>query len=357
MHRYGVERYVTMDRRRLLQGLAGSALLTTGPGPLTGCAPSPRRFDRNPFGLGVASGDPGPDGMVLWTKITAAADLERRAVPVRWEIADDDRMIRTVQQGETLAHPDLGHAVHVEVAGLAPGRDYFYRFRVGGEASMVGRTRTAPAADAPVDRLRFAVCGCQRRDEGHYTAYGHLAAEQVDFVYHYGDYIYESLWRRAQDWLRVQLGLSGDVPDDGFRTLDYYRRRYALYKSDPLLQAAHASAPFITIWDDHEIDNNWAAEADQFDGPPELFLLRRAAAFQVYYEMMPLRRSCMPHGPMMQAYRRFAWGDLAEISVLDTRQYRSNQPCGDGKKTRAQCPEALAAGRTMLGQAQEAWLL
>lgn len=357
MRQVSVDSYATMDRRRLLQGLAGSALLTTGATTLAGCATAPSRFDRNPFGLGVASGEPSADGVVLWTRITAPPDLERQAIPVRWEIADDDRMTKTVQSGETLARPDLGHSVHVETEGLSPGREYFYRFRVGGEASVVGRTRTAPPPNAPVDRLRFAVCGCQRRDEGHYTAYEHLVNEDVDFVYHYGDYIYESLWRRAKDWFWLQLGIQHDLPDDEFRTLNYYRQRYMLYKSDPLLQAAHASAPFITIWDDHEVDNNWAADADQFDRSPELFLLRRAAAFQVYYEMMPLRRRSMPNGPLMQAYRRFNWGDLANLNVLDTRQYRSNQPCGDGRKSRKQCPESLAVGRTMLGDEQEAWLL
>ena len=356
MRRYSVDHYVTWDRRRLLKGLAGSALLTAGSGTLASCASPTNRFDRNPFGLGIASGEPSADGMVLWTKITAGPELGRNVVPIRWEIADDHQMIKTVQSGETLAHPDLGHSVHVEVEGLAPGRDYFYRFQVGGEQSIIGRTRTAPPPNAPVERLRFAVCGCQRRDEGHYTAYAHLADEHVDFVYHYGDYIYESLWRRAKDWLKIQLGITNDAPEDGFQTLDYYRQRYMLYKSDPLLQQAHASAPFITMWDDHEIENNWAADIDQFDGPPELFLLRRGAAFQAYYEMMPLRRSSMPNGPMMKAYRRFAWGDLADINVLDTRQYRSNQPCGDGKKSHEQCPEALAAGRSMLGKAQEAWL-
>lgn len=357
MHRISVDRYVTMDRRRLLKGLAGSAALTTSGSILAGCANPGYRPDRYPFGLGIASGEPSPSGVVLWTKVTAAPEFERSAIPVAWEVAHDERMSDTVQRGEALAHPDLGHAVHLEVEGLAPGRTYFYRFQAGGEVSMVGRTRTAPTENAPVDRLRFAVCGCQRRDEGHYTAFAHLADEDVDFVYHYGDYIYESLWRRAKDWLRVELGLSGDAPEDGFRTLNYYRQRYALYKSDPLLQAAHASAPFITMWDDHEIDNNWAADTDQFDGPPELFLLRRAAAFQAYYEMMPLRRRSMPKGPMMHAYRRFAWGDLAAINVLDTRQYRSNQPCGDGKKSREQCPDSLAPGRTMLGDYQEAWLI
>ena len=356
MHRMSVDHYVTMDRRRLLKGLAGSAVLTVGAASLSGCASSAFRTDRYPFGLGIASGEPSASGVVLWTKVTAPTEFGQSAIPVAWEIAHDDYMINTVQRGEALAHPDLGHSVHIELEGLEPGREYFYRFYAGGEASVVGRTKTAPLEGAPVDRLRFAVCGCQRRDEGHYTAFAHLANEDVDFVYHYGDYIYESLWRRAKDWMRVELGLNGEAPEDGFRTLNYYRSRYALYKSDPLLQAAHASAPFITMWDDHEVDNNWAADADQFDGPPELFLLRRAAAFQAYYEMMPLRRSSMPTGPMMRAYRRFAWGDLAAINVLDTRQYRSNQPCGDGKKSREECPESLAPGRTMLGEKQEAWL-
>ncbi|MEM8949230.1 MAG: alkaline phosphatase D family protein [Pseudomonadota bacterium] len=356
MERYCVDRYVTMDRRRLLKGLGGSALLTTGAASLAACASGPLRFDRHVFGLGIASGEPAPDGVVLWTKVTAPPSLDRHAIPLRWEVAHDEFMIKTVQSGEALARPELGHAVHVELTGLDPDRVYFYRFYAGGEASMVGRTKTAPLENARVDHLRFAVCGCQRRDAGFYTAYVHMADEDLDFVYHSGDYIYESLWQRAKDWLRIQLGVSHEWPDDGVRTLNYFRQRYALYKSDPLLQAAHAAAPFITIWDDHEIDNNWAADADQFDGPAELFLLRRAAAFQAYYEMMPLRRRSMPNGPMMQAYRRFAWGDLADVSVLDTRQYRSNQPCGDGKKSREQCPESLAAGRTMLGAKQEAWL-
>ena len=222
---------------------------------------------------------------------------------------------------------------------------------------MTGRTKTAPLENAPVDRLRFAVCNCQRRHTGHYTAYAHMAEEDLDFVYHAGDYIYESQWQHTKDWLHLQLGLSHEWPQDEIRTLNYFRERYALYKSDPLLQAAHASAPFIATWDDHEVDNNWAADIDQFDGPPELFLLRRAAAFQAFYEMMPLRRRSRPAGPLMRAYRRFAWGDLANINVLDTRQYRSNQPCGDGKKSREECPESLAAGSTMLGAEQEAWLM
>ena len=357
MPRIAVDRYVTMDRRRLLKGLVGSAVLTAGASPLIGCAGPTFRTDRYPFSLGVASGEPNSSGVVLWTKVTPPPDLDRSAIPIKWEVAHDEHIINVVQEGETQAHPDLGHSVHVEVEGLAPGRTYFYRFRAGGEASMTGRTRTAPMPNAPVDRLRFAICGCQRRDSGHYTAYGHMADEELDFVYHYGDYIYESLWQRAKDWFRVQVGLPNEWSQDEFRTLDYFRQRYALYKSDPLLQAAHASAPFITMWDDHEIDNNWAADADQFDGPPELFLLRRAAAFQAYYEMMPLRRRSMPSGPMMSAYRRFSWGNLANINVLDTRQYRSNQPCGDGKKSREQCPDSLAPGRTMLGAEQEAWLL
>ena len=357
MRRISVDRYVTMDRRRLLKGLAGSALLTTGLSALAGCAAGPLRFQQNPFALGVASGEPSADGAVIWTHVTPPEGLGGSALPVRWEVAEDEHMIYPVQRGETMAHPELGHSVHVELEGLSPERDYFYRFYIGGEASAIGRTKTTPLANTPARSLRFAVCGCQRREGGHYTAHHHLARENVDFVYHYGDYIYESLWRRTKDVLQVQFGIIPDMEYDAFRTLNYYRSRYALYKSDPNLQAAHASAPFVTIWDDHEIDNNWAADFDQFDGPPELFLLRRAAAFQAYYEMMPLRRRSMPEGPAMHAYRRFAWGDLADVSVLDTRQYRSNQPCGDGKKTREQCPDSLAPGRTMLGPEQEAWLL
>lgn len=351
-----VDRYVTMDRRQVLRDIIGSTALTVGASVLSGCEPHSEGFDRDPFNLGIASGEPSADGVVLWTNITPSPAQTKSAISVRWEIANDDRMIDKIQSGETIAHPELGHAVHVEVDGLSPERDYFYRFYVGGEASVVGRTKTTPIFNAPAKRLRFAVCGCQRRDHGHFTAFQHLAAEDVDFVYHYGDYIYSSMWHRAKDWAWVQLGMKHDWPDDEMQTLNYYRQRYALYKSDPLLQAAHASAPFITIWDDHDVDNNWAADIDQFDGPPELFLLRRAAAFQVFYEMMPLRRNAMPNGPSMRAYRRFAWGDLANINVLDTRQYRSNQPCGDGKKSREQCPESLAPGRTMLGDEQEAWL-
>jgi len=207
MTRFRVDRYVTMKRRQLLKGLAGSAALTLGTGALSGCTSLPSRSVYHPFNLGIASGEPAADGMVLWTHISPSPGLRTQAIPVTWDIAHDEHMIYTVQSGETVAHPDLGHSVHVEVEGLAPEREYFYRFQVGGDASPVGRTKTTPLVDAPVNRLRFAVCGCQRRDEGHYTAFQHLAKENVDFVYHYGDYVYESLWNRSQDLARVQLDI------------------------------------------------------------------------------------------------------------------------------------------------------
>ena len=334
-------------------------MLALGSTSLSACLTPEPELSGHPFALGIASGDPAPDGVVLWTKITSLPPIlsvEMPAYPVRWEIANDDSMKQIVQSGEALAHANLGHSVHVEVTGLDPARDYFYRFRVGGEVSQIGRTRTAPLPGAPVDRLRFAVCGCQRREDGHYTALKHLAGENVDFVYFYGDYIYEPLWRKVTDFLGQKLGWPISGPPHEFQTLAYYRDRYTLYKADPDLQAAHASAPFIMALDDHEVDNNWAAEVDRFGTPPELFLLQRAAAFQAYYEMLPLRRRSMPKGPDMRLFRRFNWGSLADIHVLDTRQYRSDQPCGDGRQSREECPESLAPERTMLGPEQERWL-
>lgn len=358
MQRFDVDRYVTVNRRQLLRGLAGCTALILGAGPWPGRIRARPVFRHYPFSLGVASGEPAADGVVLWTRIAPepfhGGGMPNEAVAVAWEIATDEKMTHVVQKGEAIAAPELGHSVHVEVAGLEPARPYWYRFIVGDEASPVGRTKTLPAPGAPVDRLRFGVCGCQRYEDGLYTAFGHMADEELDFVFHYGDYIYE--YRRISP---AQRPVVRDMPEpyDEIYTLVDYRNRYAVYKADPLLQAAHQSAPFMVSWDDHEIDNNWVADIDQDGTPPELFLLRRAAAYQAYYENMPLRRRSWPHPDDMRLYRRFAYGDLAEVNVLDTRQYRSDQPCGDGRESRASCPESLEAGRTMLGDAQESWLM
>jgi alkaline phosphatase D len=310
-------------------------------------------FESYPFSMGVASGDPLPDGIVLWTRL-APKPLEGGGMPmsivdVDWEIARDARFLNVVQKGTTLARPELGHSVHVEVAGLEPARDYFYRFHVGDEVSQVGRTRTAPPLGAPVDRLRFAVCGCQHYEDGYFTAFRRMAEEQFDFIFHTGDYIYEGRadGGRSDRRLRQHNG-------DELYTLVDYRNRYALYKSDRDLMAAHASAPWVGTWDDHEVDNNYAGDIDQDNTPPEIFLLRRAAAYQAYYEAMPLRASALPSGSHMRIYRRLQFGNLIDLSVLDTRQWRSDQPCGDGSRTN--CAERLAPTQTMMGAEQEKWL-
>jgi alkaline phosphatase D len=343
------------NRRRLLQGFGAAAL----------AAPAVVRaqaiFAEYPYSLGVASGEPAPDGFVIWTRLAPQplephGGMPMQSLSVRWEVAEDDRFAKIVQQGDVIARPELAHAVHVEVAGLQPNRPYWYRFVVGKERSPVGRGRTTPAAGAPVQRLRFAAAGCQHFEAGLYTAFGHLAKEpDLDFVYHYGDYIYEG--RSTATWRNNDGTVSANprkhVGDETY-SLDDYRRRYAQYKMDLDLQAAHAAAPWFVSADDHEIDNNWAADIEQDGTPPEIFRSRMAAAFQAFYEHMPLRRASLPAAASMRLNRRATWGDLMQIHLLDTRQYRSDQPCGDGFKPA--CPGVTAEAATMLGAEQERWL-
>ena len=271
-------------------------------------------------------------------------------VEVGWEVAADRAFRTVVRSGTAVARPELGHSVHVEAGGLSPAREYWYRFRCGSEVSQVGRTKTAPAAGAAVDRLRFGVCGCGHYETGYFTAYGHVADEAFDFIFHTGDYIYEG---------RGDIGRNPNNPrqhhGQEIYTLVDYRNRYAQYKSDPDLMAAHLSAPMIVTWDDHEVDNDYAGDRDERDTPPEIFLLRRAAAYQAYYETMPLRASALPSGPHLPLYRRLQFGNLIDLNVLDTRQYRSKQACADS--ARAECARTAAdPARTILGTAQEKWL-
>jgi alkaline phosphatase D len=255
-------------------------------------------------------------------------------------------MRRTVKRGTVTARPELAHSVHAEVRGLEPSRWYWYQFRVGANLSPIGRTRTAPAPGSRPDKLRFAFASCQNYEDGYYTAYRHIAREDLELVVFLGDYIYEGGIRKG----RTREHNSAEIV-----TLDDYRNRYALYKSDPDLQQAHAAFPWVVTSDDHEVDNNYAGAIDQDGSPPEKFLLRRAAAYQAYYEHMPLRVSSMSRGPNMRLYRRLTYGSLAEFSVLDTRQYRTDQPCGDGHKER--CAEAFNPRATLMGTEQERWLL
>jgi alkaline phosphatase D len=310
-------------------------------------------FDAYPFTLGVTSGDPLPDGVVLWTRLAPnpldGGGMPMANVEVDWEVARDARFQSIVQRGTAVARPEIGHSVHVEVGGLEASRDYWYRFRAGDEVSRTGRTRTAPPAGAPADRLRFAVCGCNNYEQGWFTGFRRIAEEQFDFVVHTGDYIYEARSNGGRSDAVVRQH-NGREP----YTLVDYRNRYALYKMDRDLMAAHASAPWIVTWDDHEVDNNYAGDIDEHDTPPELFVLRRAAAYQAYYENMPLRRSALPSGSHMRIYRRLQFGSLVDLNVLDTRQWRSDQACGDGMRT--DCAEALEPARTMMGAEQEQWL-
>jgi alkaline phosphatase D len=313
---------------------------------------APMFFNAYPFTMGVASGDPLPDGVVLWTRLAPrpleGGGMPMVPIPVQWEVGRDAAFRTVAQKGESLARPELGHSVHVEVSGLEAGREYWYRFRAGNEVSQVGRTRTAPAAGGPVDQLRFGICGCSHFETGYFTGYRRIAQEQFDFVIHTGDYIYESRGDGGRNENRVRQHQGDEI-----YTLVDYRNRYAQYKSDPDLMAAHRSAPFIVSWDDHEVENNYAGELDENGTPPPIFLLRRAAAYQAYYEHMPLRMASFPSGPHMRIYRRLLFGNLLDLSVLDTRQWRSDQACNDGTKT---CPAALDPARTILGAEQEKWV-
>lgn len=310
------------------------------------------RFAVNPFTLGVASGDPGPDGVVLWSRLAPdplnGGGMASEAMSVRWEVASDEEMRNVVKRGTTVARPDLGHSIHVEVGGLRPASWYWYRFDAGGEASQTGRTRTAPPSNVTPERYRFAFVSCQHYEQGYYTPYEHLSREDVELVAHLGDYIYEYATNRASD-APVRSHQAWET-----NTLGQYRNRYALYKSDPMLQAAHAAFPWVVTWDDHEVDNNYAAGVSQDRDARDAFLVRRAAAYQAYYEHQPLRKASIPRGPDMLLYRTIGAGQLARFHVLDTRQYRSDQSCDDG--IRAPCSEWSERNRVVLGSTQERWL-
>jgi len=315
------------------------------------------RFSDYPFSLGVASGDPLPDGVVLWTRLAPEplAEDGRGGMPsgrvfVRWEVADDEGFRRVVRRGMESAGPEMAHSVHVEVGGLQPNRHYFYRFKAGSEISPVGRTKTVPAPGGAVAQMRFAFASCQMYEHGYYTAYGHMSEEDLDLVVHLGDYIYEY-------GINEYIASSGNVRrHDGPKifTLPQYRNRYALYRSASNLRAAHAAFPWVVTWDDHEVENNYADGIPGGTGSVEEFLRRRAAAYQAYYEHMPLRRSSVPQGPDMLLRRRITYGNLAEFNVLDTRQYRNDQAAGGGLDPPN--PEQRDPSRTITGKAQERWL-
>ena len=329
--------------------LAGASAL--GVSHLTGLRAQPlARFADDPFRLGVASGYPRPDGMVLWTRLLGVPPSA--SVPVRWEISRDERFSSRVQKGEVEATAQWAHSVRAEPTGLEPDRWYFYRFIAGGAASPVGRTRTAPAAGAGALRLRFAFASCQQYEQGYYGAHRHLAAEDLDLVAFVGDYIYESSWGRDH----VRKHDAGEP-----YSLEEYRARYALYKSDPDLQRSHQAFPWIFTWDDHEVDNDYANDRSEDGMAPEQFLVRRAAAYRAFYEHQPLPASMQPRGPDMRIYSTLDWGALARFTIIDDRQYRAPQVCParPGGSTIVDpdvCREIADPSRTILGIEQEAWL-
>ncbi len=302
----------------------------------------------DPFTLGVACGDPAPDGFVIWTRLAPSplaedgfGGMPPAPVQVAWEIAADPNCANVVRRGTTDAVRHWAHSVHVEITGLQPGREYWYRFKSGPHVSPIGRALTAPAPGSLVASLTLAVTSCANYQHGHFTAYTRAAQEHPDLVVHLGDYIYEY----GKGKHPCPGGNVRDHEGPEARTLTDYRRRHALYKTDPDLRAAHAAAPWVPIMDDHEVRNNWMSL---------LPAARRKAAFRAYYEHMPLRRGAVPHGPAIRLYRRLRWGTLATLHMLDLRQYRDRAICGSGF---AECPESRDPARTITGAAQERWLL
>lgn len=342
-----------LDRRSFIAGSASfAAAAWLSSSRIFGAVATVPRLSAYPFALGVASGDPAPDSVVLWTRLAprpleVGGGMPATPVEVSWQIAEDEAFGRIVRSGSVVANPDWGHSVHVEATGLQPDRWYWYQFKAAGETSPKGHTRTMPPAQGTPERLRFAFASCQHYEAGLFTAYRHLAREDLDLVVHLGDYIYEG----AAQENRVRRHNGREIV-----SLDDYRARYALYRLDPALQAAHAMAPWIVTWDDHEVANNYAGSIPQFPErtTTEQFLLRRAAAYQAYYEMMPLRRSALPKGPDMLLYRQLNYGRLASFNVLDTRQYRTDQPLGDGRK--APTDILMSPAGTMMGDRQRDWL-
>ncbi|MCC7427479.1 MAG: alkaline phosphatase D family protein [Alphaproteobacteria bacterium] len=346
-------------RRHLLGGVGSLAAFGLLAPPARRAAHAEPRFTSSPFTLGVASGEPWPESVVLWTRLAPepldGGGMPPEPVEIRWQLAADARFRTGLRQGVVVAQPELAHSVRVEVGGLQPGRPYWYRFIVGGVESPVGRTRTAPPANAAAQglRLRLAAVGCSNYEHGWFTAYGHLAAEDLDLVFHSGDYIYEGRARGNRPFRHGSQAVRQHRGGEA-RTLAEYRNRYALYKTDTDLQAAHAAHPFAVTFDDHEVRDNWAGATAPGNPPREQFLLRRAAAFQAWYEHMPLRRAQLPRGADIRAHRHLDWGRLARLAFLDTRQHRTPQPCGIRRGAR--CAGALDPGATMLGSAQERWL-
>lgn len=343
-----------LSRRRFLT-VAGTATgaVVASQLPFARARSAPARFTGYPFTLGVASGDPTPDGVVLWTRLAPAplsgnGGMPDRDYPVQWEVAKDEAFTNVVARGEEIATYGDAHSVHAEPQGLEPGYEYFYRFKANGEISPTGRTKTAPAG--VVGALTFAFASCQQYEHGYFTAYKHMAQEDLDLVIHTGDYIYEY----DTNSYTVSGGNVRANSNHEIVNLADYRERHAQYKTDPDLQAAHAAFPWLVTFDDHEVDNNWAGTIPEEGMPANFFARRRRAGFKAYWEHMPLRKAQRPTADGIQIFKRNTYGNLATFHVMDTRQFRSDQACNDG--TKANCDDRLNPARTIIGAQQEQWL-
>ncbi len=342
-------------RRAVLRHAGTLAAATLLPARLVRANDMPR-FKADPFSLGVASGYPSPASVVLWTRLApeplhpTGGLATNEALAVTCEIASDAQMRKIVRRERLYTSAQHAHSIHYEPDGLAPGREYWYRFSCGRFRSAIGRTRTAPAPNASQTQLKLAVASCQQFEHGYFHAYRHMVADDLDAIIHVGDYIYESSW--GEEKVRAH-----GAPET--MTLEDYRVRHALYRSDPDLQAAHAQYPWLVTWDDHEVENDYVGDLSQYDDPRAWFLARRAAAYQAYYEHMPLPRRALPFGADLRLYTRRAFGDLVNVFMLDSRQYRSPLPCTRpfwrGAR-RVSCDEIDQPERTKLGAIQESWL-
>ncbi|MFI0352966.1 alkaline phosphatase D family protein [Actinomadura sp. 9N407] len=353
-----------MSRRGFL-GFGGATATAMVVGTGAWGASGARAFaeSRDLFRLGVASGDPLPDGVVLWTRLApdpfapdGKAGMPHRPVKVEYEVARDERFRHVVRSGAAVATPELGHSVHPEIQGLQPGREYFYRFRAGGQVSPTGRTRTLPPRTSNPRSLSFAFASCQAWQDGYFTAFDHIADEDIEMVVHLGDYIYEyEITNSNRRGVQVPAQFGTEAFD-----LARYRLQYSLYKSEAPLQKAHARFPWIVTLDDHEVVNDWAGDTvilGRHPNPsPEAFAARKTAAFQAFYENLPLRRAQMPDGPDIRLHRRLSYGKLATLTMIDTKSYRDTQACGVLGPV-AGCDERLDPDRTLLGDRQRDWLL
>lgn len=303
------------------------------------------------FAYGVASGDPFPDSVLLWTRVTPSPEALPGSglgpeVTVGWEVAADADFRKIVARGIANASPARDHTVKVVAPRLSPGTSYWFRFTLGQSVSPVGRTRTAPAAGTPVDRLKFGVVSCANLQAGYFSSYRHLAARgDLDAVLHLGDYLYEY---GPGEYQARDVVVRPHEPAHEMTQLAHYRRRHAQYKTDPDLQSLHAAAPFIVTWDDHESANDaWKGGAENHtEGAEGAWDERFAAAHQTYAEWMPVR-----YEPGGQLYRRLDFGSLASLSMLDLRSYRDHQAAN------AADPTVDSPDRSITGAAQMDWLL